>query len=91
MSNMNDQFEQMGYFCDALIRFNEQLQASMRELETHHEQVSPHWQDDMRKDYDRQWQPLTEMMQRYLRRESRNYVEFLTIKHHALGRYLYGG
>ena len=89
MSNMNDQFEQMGYFRDALIRFNENLKASMRDLGKHHEDVSPHWQgDDMWKEYQSQWQPLDESMQRYLKKESIDYVEFLSIKQHALGRYL---
>lgn len=88
--NMNDQYEQMRIFRDALIRFNEQLGGSMRELESRHDHVSPHWQDDMRKEYDRQWEPLQAIMKRYLTRESRAYVEFLSIKIHALERYLYG-
>jgi hypothetical protein len=87
---MNDQFEQMRLFQDALIRFNDQLGGSMRELERRHDYVSPHWQDDMRKEYDRQWSPLSDIMKRYLNRESRAYVEFLSIKLHALGRYLHG-
>ncbi len=91
MSNsMNDQYQQMGYFRDELIRFNERLGDSMRELSSRHNTVSPLWQDDMRKDYDRQWQPLNEIMKRYLSHESRAYVEFLSIKLHALRGYLYG-
>lgn len=88
MSDMNDQFDQMKYFRDALIRFNERLGTSMKDLETRHNYVSPHWQDDMRKDYDRQWEPLDNIMKRYLTHEGRAYVEFLSIKMHALGLYL---
>lgn len=87
-SNMNDQYQQMGYFRDELMRFNERLKDSMREMESRHGYVSPHWQDDMRKEYDRQWEPLNEIMKRYLQHESRAYVEFLSIKLHALARYL---
>lgn len=89
MSNMNDQYEQMGYFRDALIRFNDSLRASMRDLEKHHQELTPIWRDDdTSKDYHKQWQPLDEMMQRYIKYESLNYVEFLSLKHEALGRYL---
>lgn len=88
--SMNDQFEQMGLFQDALIRFNDQLRGSMRELERRHDHVSPHWQDDMRKEYDRQWEPLSNIMKRYLNRESQAYVEFLHIKLRSLRIYLNG-
>jgi len=89
--SMDEQFEQMQYFQNALIKFNEQLSNSMRDLESRHEQVSPHWQDAMRREYDSQWTPLDETMKHYLRSEGPGYVEFLTIKVHALGRYLNGG
>lgn len=89
--SMDDQFEQMQYFRDALMRFNEQLRGSMTDLERQHENVSPHWQDEMRRQYDSQWQPLDSMMKHYLNVEAPSYVEFLSIKIHALGRYLRGG
>lgn len=89
-SNMNDQYQQMGYFRESLIQFNTQLKGSMNELATYHDHVSPHWQDDMRKTYDQQWRPLDATMKRYLNHEGPKYVEFLSIKLHALRCYLHG-
>jgi len=91
-SSMDDLYQEMGVFLEALIEFNQRLSASMRDLQTHHDYVSPHWQDDeMRRHYDAQWQPLNEMTKRYVAAEGPSYVEFLSIKHYALGRYLNGG
>ena len=59
-------------------------------LEAQHENVSPHWQDEMRRHYDAVWGPFLETMKHYVASEGPSYVEFLNIKIHALGRYLYG-
>ncbi|MBA3531143.1 MAG: hypothetical protein H0T73_04390 [Ardenticatenales bacterium] len=91
MNNMDDQYREMGYFREALINFNTRLKSSMQEMEQHHEAVSPHWQDEMRRHYDAQWQPLHDVMGNYIMREGPNYVEFLSIKLYALERYLRGG
>ena len=89
--SMDDQFVQMKAFHQALINFNEQLRASVSELEAQHEHVSPLWQDEMRREYDQVWSPFKETMRHYIAREGPSYVEFLSIKIHALGRYLHGG
>ena len=86
--SMNDTFREMRNFHAELGRFNDQLKASMGDLQSNHERVSPIWQDDMRKDYDSQWQEFDEMMKRYLRREGSAYVQFLDQKLQALSRYL---
>jgi uncharacterized protein YukE len=86
--SMNDTFREMRNFHAELQRFNGQLQASMSDLQANHDRVSPIWQDDMRKDYDAQWQEFDEMMKRYLSREGPAYVQFLDQKLQALSRYL---
>lgn len=85
---LNDTFREMHNFHAELQRFNSQLQASMSDLQTNHDRVSPIWQDDMRKDYDAQWQEFDEMMKQYLSREGPAYVQFLDQKLKALSIYL---
>ncbi|MEO1432439.1 MAG: hypothetical protein AAFV71_25890 [Cyanobacteria bacterium J06633_8] len=87
---MDDTFREMQRFNAELRKFNEQLQSSMRDLQHHHHQVSPIWQDEMYKEYDSQWQEVDDTMKRYLTREGPKYVEFLQKKINDLSRYLYG-
>lgn len=89
--SMDDQYRQMINFRQALMDFNLGLRDSMRDLSTRHDYVAPLWQDEMRRHYDAQWNPLNETMKRYLDAEGPSYVEFLHIKAFALERYLYGG
>ena len=86
--SMNDTFREMRNFHSELRRFNEQIGASMNDLESNHDRVSPIWQDDMRKEYNSQWQDFDEMMKRYLGREGPAYEQFLDQKLRALSRYL---
>jgi len=88
--SMDEQYEQMVRFTQTLERFNEQMNASVRELEEKHNVVAPLWQDEMRKDYDREWQPLHERMVNYTRIEAQRYVDFLRTKARLLERYLRG-
>lgn len=91
---MDDLLERMQIYERALVAFNERLRDSMTDLETHHEAVAPYWDassDNMRRQYDAQWEPLDALMKHYLRVEGPGYVEFLNIKLHALREYLYGG
>lgn len=89
--SMDEQYEQMTAFRNALIDFNERLRGSVEDLRRHDEAVSPHWQDQMRREYDVQWQPLDAAMKGYVEREGPGFVEFLSIKLRALERYLHGG
>lgn len=88
--SMDDTYMQMKKFEQNLRSFNDELKSSMRQLETQHENISPLWQDDMRKHYDAVWGPFLATMKHYIKTEGPSYVEFLNIKIHALGRYLHG-
>lgn len=88
--SMDEQFAEMKRFQDALIAFNEQLKTSMTDLESQHANVSPYWQDEMRRAYDSVWEPFHQTMKHYIASESRGYVEFLAVKLHTLARYLGG-
>jgi len=88
--SMNDTFREMQNFHRELVRFNENLRASMNDLQNNHDQVSPLWQDDMRQEYDAQWREFDETMKNYLKREAPAYSQFLSKKLQALSRYLGG-
>ncbi len=89
--SMDEQYVQMQNFERALRAFNEHLIASISELQAQHDQVSPHWQDAMRRRYDSIWGPFRETMRHYVVSEGPRYVEFLNIKLHAMGRYFNNG
>ena len=89
--SMDEQFVKMQHFEKALRGFNQNLKTSLRELQSQHDNVSPHWQDKMRTQYDIVWGPFQETMKHYVKSEGPGYVEFLNIKLHAFRRYLQGG
>jgi hypothetical protein len=77
-------------FRQLLIQFNDSLRSSVMDLEKQHDNVSPLWQDQWRKDYDMIWLPFQDTMQRYLSTGGPNYIEFLNFKSEAMRRYLFG-
>jgi uncharacterized protein YukE len=87
---MDETYFLMRNFHGALARFNASLRASVANLEAEHDKVSPHWQDQWRRDYDAIWNPFEETMKRYIDVDGPSYVEFLNIKSEALWRYLNG-
>lgn len=89
--SMDDQFREMNIFLGELNEFNQQMQHSLVTLQSLQAQVSPLWQDEMRKTHDQIWEPLEQSLQQYLNAEAPRYVEFLTHKSRVLGRYLRGG
>jgi uncharacterized protein YukE len=88
---MDETYFLMRNFHQSLSLFNDSLRASVANLEAEHDKVSPHWQDQWRRDYDAIWNPFEETMKRYIDIEGPSYVEFLDIKSKALWRYLNGG
>ena len=88
---MDKVFEQMQLFSKELIEFNLSLKRSMAILDQHHREIDPIWNaqdDNFRREYDKQWDPLYEGMQNYIKKEAPRYVEFLQIKLHSLRKYL---
>lgn len=88
--SMDEQYEQMRIFASTLSAFNEHLRASVADLQAQHDDISPLWQDSMRRDYDSQWLPLAQHMRSYLTQQGPAYEQFLRDKLHALEAYLYG-
>jgi hypothetical protein len=87
--SMDKQYEQMKSFHTALATFNQHLSHSMRNLTKQHEHISPLWQDEMRRTYDRYWNPLDHTMRRYLQKQGPTYLEFLHKKLRYMEGYLH--
>lgn len=78
--SMDDQYREMKNFHRALVSFNEHLRDSFTDLQRQHENVSPHWQDQMRLQYDGAWYSLDNAMKYYLNAEGPEYIRFLEAK-----------
>ena len=88
---MDELFEQMVIFEKSLREFNENIKTSMAVMKSNHALIDPVWNaktDQLRRDYDKVWEPLKESMNYYLNKEGPNFVEYLNIKIYALGKYL---
>ena len=73
-----------------LSRFNDRLRAAFAGVERSHQNVSPLWQDAMRREYDKAWKPLQEEMIAYNRTIGPKYVDLLINRLRHLKSYLYG-
>ena len=89
--SLDDTFREMKRFSDELTRFNDKLKSSQLDLDSKHETVSPLWQDEMRREYDAEWNYFREILKNYLSRESPRYELFLETKLKHLSQYLRGG
>ena len=88
--SMDEQLEQMKIFTTQLTVFNRNLTSELNSLARCHEQVSPYWQDSMRKQHDAVWLHLHENVVDYLKREAPAYEDFLIRKIRHLEEYLNG-
>jgi hypothetical protein len=87
---MDDLFEHMRTFWQALARFQASLEASAAELQARHDAVDPLWQDEARRFYDLHYGPLHAMLEQYLRVQGPDYLRFLEEKLRAIDAYLHG-
>lgn len=87
---MDDAFNNLQQFQRNLETFNDRLRSSFEDLNKNHENVNPHWQDSMRKDYDMHWVNLNDKMKQYVNVDGTNYTDVLRHKVSILRRYLYG-
>lgn len=85
---MDAQYEALKRFRQDLIDFDDRLRASVAELEDCLEQVSPLWQDEMRRSFDQLWAPFRTDILHFARSEGPGYVEFITLKMHQTAKYL---
>jgi len=90
MSSMDELHERMQYFNIALQRFQDSLEVSLTDLRSRHETVDPHWQDEARRHYEIQYEPLREMLHRYVTQQGPDYLQFVQEKIRCIDRYLHG-
>ena len=90
MATMDDVFERMQVFRQALQRFQDALEGSRADLQSRHDDVSPLWQDEARRYYDAQYGPLHETLETYIRQQGPDYLAFLDEKLRAIEAYLNG-
>jgi hypothetical protein len=64
------------------------LRDSFSDLQRQHEHVSPHWQDQMRLQYDSVWYVLENAMKYYIQGEGPEYINFLKTKINAFRGYM---
>lgn len=87
---MDDQYAQLQVFYRELEGFNQQLRASMQEMERCHDVVDGLWRDEFRKRYDAEWDTYKQTMRRYVERGSFSYEQFLRDQLRYLEHYLFG-
>jgi hypothetical protein len=90
MESLDEVHDRMCEFGAALDRFQDALESSCAELGRFHEAVDPLWQDSSRRDYDGHYEPLREMLERYVRTQGPEYRVFIDRKLAALRAYLFG-
>lgn len=91
MANMDEVEIALNRFSESLTRFNQVIRQSYsQDLKRSHDQVSPLWQDQMRKNYDQTWRPLEEELNNYIKNVSPRYVDTLLVRIKALKAYLRG-
>jgi len=90
MSSLNDVFEQMRLFDQALREFNAELCASSSALTRAHEQTTSLWKDAAALRYQQVYEPLAQSLDEYLRAAAPRFEQFLQAKVSQLEQYLNG-
>jgi len=90
MSSLDEVFEQMRLFDQALREFNAQLRASSTTLAQAHEQTTSLWKDAAALRYLQVYEPLAQSLDEYLRSGAPRFEQFLQAKIAQLEQYLNG-
>lgn len=87
---LDDTFEYLRAFGQALAAFNQELMASANDLHKSDEQIGALWRDEGSKPYRQQYEPLSESLDRYLRSDAPRFEHFMEMKIRQLSMYLHG-
>ena len=90
MSSLDEVFEQMRLFDQALREFNAELRASSLALTRAHEQTASVWKDAAALRYLQVYEPLAQALDEYLRAAAPRFEQFLQAKVLQLEQYLNG-
>jgi predicted metal-dependent hydrolase len=90
MTSLDDVFEQMRLFQQALAEFNEEVRVSAESLGKAHDEVSGLWRDAAAARYQQAYEPLAHSLDEYLRAGAPQFERFIETKVRQLERYLHG-
>lgn len=87
---LDDVYEQMRAFEQALLAFNEALRVSAADLRKSDEEIAAIWRDEAAARYRQIYAPLTESLDRYIGADAPRFEHFLQAKVRQLGVFLHG-
>ncbi len=90
MTSLDDVYEQMRLFDQALEDFNVELRTAASALEKLHDEARGLWKDEAGAAYQRAYEPLAEIMDGYLKTDAPRLEGFLEKKIRQLEQYLHG-
>ncbi len=90
MSSLDEVFEQMRLFDQALREFNSELRASSTALALAHEQTTSLWKDAAAVRYLQAYEPLHRSLEEYLKGGAPRFEQFLQARVSQLEQYLNG-
>lgn len=88
--SLDDVYERARALESRLSAFHDSLRMAFDQVMHAHAQVSPYWDDSMRREYDQQWVPLAEAMEDFTHSVGPRYVELLTERMRHLQAFLHG-
>jgi hypothetical protein len=90
MGAMDEVEERLRVMLVALETFQETLVAASRELSQCHDRIAPVWDDEARKQYERDFGRLTETLAHFANTQIPAYTTLLSERHRSLQAYLFG-
>ena len=88
--NMDEVYQQLRIFEQSLNHFADALNLAWHDIETHHNQLDPRWQDEYQRRYMALWEPLSEQLNAYRTRDLPMHLDLLKRKISLAEEYLQG-
>lgn len=89
MDSLDETYERLRYFHGALLEFNEALRASLAELRDYHATIDALWTDEAARAYHKVYEPLADVIDRYVVHEAPRFEDFIDTKVRQLDDYLH--
>jgi uncharacterized protein YukE len=90
MSSLNETFDSLAQFSQALNEFNEAMKASHAEVADKHEALKGIWDDQAAHEYEKVYEPVEATLTEYVNHTAPRLEEFLQTKLRMLDTYLNG-
>jgi len=89
--SMDEVYQQLQQFSQALQQFHEQMERSMHDLNERFDRIEPLWQDQARRDHDAGWGEALVIIKIFLVMTGHTFIAFFAEKIIQLAQYLFGG